>query len=174
MFHANYADSSFVGPHYPMFVKLGYNQLDIEVFDDGEWAVREMLSAPVVPSLTTWKYILKGLRNIEINSGTVGKLIHQIDPQYPEFWAREALKTKGILGEKNSRIEFENDWAEKMAPKILRNPGLMERISRFGMRELDPARIALAIAKENPAAARAMGIRVDNENIHTGQRTAIC
>jgi len=174
MFHASYLDSSFVGPHYPMFVEMRYPQLDITVFDDGEWLVYEMLNAPVVPSLTQWKPILKGLRNIEINSGTVGKLIHQIDPQYPEFWAREALKTKGILGERESRIQFEEDWAEKMAPKILRNPGLMERIARFGMRELDPARIALAIAKENPAVARAMGIRVDNEHVHTGKREKLC
>lgn len=173
MFHGDYRNSSFVSDHYRTFVELGYPQLDVEHFEDGSWAIREFLNAPLVPSLTRWKWIYKGFENIEFSAGLAAKLVRQIDPQFPEFWAREALKTKGIIDEKQSRIRFENDWADRMAPIILRNPGLMDRIARYGMRELEPERIALAIAKDNPAAARKMGIRVDNENIKTGQRTSL-
>jgi len=169
-----YLDSPFVGPYYKMLCDLNYPQLDITVLEDGEWYIYEMLNAPVVPSLTKWQPVYKGFRNIEINSGIVAKLVRQIDPQYPEFWAREIIKSESLLKEKVERANFEEEWVERMVPKFLKNEALMNRVARYGVRELDPARIALAIAKESPSTARSLGIKVANEHVHTGKREALC
>ncbi len=174
MFHADYSDSSFVGPHYKLLCELGYKQLDIQVLEDGEWYIYEMLNAPVVPSLTKWQPVYKGFRNVEINSGIVSKLIRQIDPQYPEFWANEIIKSEKLLKEKADRANFEEEWVERMVPRFLKNEALMNRVARYGPRELDPARIAMAIAKESPSTARSLGIKVDNEHVHTGKRERLC
>ena len=174
MFQGDYRDSSMVSDRYPVFVELGYPQLDVETFEDGSWAILEYINAPLIPSLTSWKWVYKGFHNIEFSSALAAKLIRQIDPQYPEYWAQELLKSTKLLTEKNERARFEEDWTERMVPQMMANPALMERVARYGMRELDPARIALAIAKENPGAARSLGIKVDNEHIKTGTRESLC
>jgi hypothetical protein len=149
MLNYEYLDSSFVGPHYKMMCDLGYPQLDIKQWDDGEWAILEMLNAPLVPSLTRFTYVLKKIRHTEIREGTVKRLVRSIDPAFPEFWVREA--------EKSISMEMEKDAAERHTEEMVS--------------EINPDKIALRIAESNPAAARRMGIRVITEKIQPGEST---
>jgi hypothetical protein len=169
----NYLNSAFVGPYYPMLVELGYPQLDIKKWDDGEWAILEMLNAPLCPSLTRFTYVLKKIRHMEITESNVKKMVHSIDPCRSEFWIREAEKSLGVELEHESSEAHKEDTMKGVYEAVTRNPALMDRIARFGASEMNPEKIALRIAEENPAAARRLGITVYNENKVTGE-THIC
>lgn len=174
MFCGNYLESAMVSKDYRVFVELGYPQLDRIVYEDGEWAIIEYQNAPLVPSLTKWKRIYNGFRNMEFNESFAKKLIRQIDPQYPEFWANELKKTKNMIAAKDA-VDADNlEWVEKTLPKILKNESLRNRLAKYGMRELNPDRIALAIAKDSPQKARDLGIKVTNEHVPTGAKERIC
>lgn len=174
MFCGNYTDSAMVSKDYRVFVELGYPQLDRIVYEDNEWAIIEYYNAPLVPSLTKWKHIYKGFRNIEFNESFAKKLIRQIDPQYPEFWANELNKTKRIYQAKDAEETENIEWVQKTLPKLLKNENLMQRVARYGTRELNPDRIALAIAKDSPQKARDLGISVTNEHVPTGKKEILC
>ena len=166
-----YLDSGFVGPHYKMMCDLGYPQLDIKQWDDGEWAILEMLNAPLVPSLTRFTYVLKKIRHTEIREGIVKSLVRSIDPAFPEFWIKEAEKTLSMEMEKDAAERHTEETINRMTASIMRNQELVERIHRYGVSEINPDKIALRIAENNPAAARRLGIRVTTERIQPGEST---
>lgn len=174
MFCGNYIDSAVVSKDYRVFVDLGYPQLDRLKYQDGEWCIIEYQNAPLVPSLTKWKRIYNGFRNMEFTESFAKKLIRQIDPQYPEFWAHELKKTQQMLQAKDAQETENLEWVQKTLPKMLKNENLMQRIARYGTRELNPDRIALAIAKDSPHKARDLGITVENEHVPTGKKEKLC
>lgn len=159
-FQADYRDSAFTSEYYPMFVELGYPQLDIKRWEDGEWAILEMDNAPVVPSLTRWKYILTGLRHIEITSAFLARYVRQIDPRFPEFWEREAAKSKAIEDEQAWAERAREDVAMKTAKELLKNEALKERVARYGVRELTPEWISYRLWQSSERKARDLGVRV--------------
>ena len=169
-----HVESSFVSKYYPVFCKLGYPMLDVVFFEDGEWAVIEMLNSPVVPSLTKWNYVLKGMRNVEFSESLVRKLVKQLDPHEPEFWIREYEASKKIVDLKDNEAESQEDWAEWMGNQLKKNEGLMQRVARYGACELHPDKIAYRIAEASPQIARDMGIHVIQEHKVTGERTKLC
>jgi hypothetical protein len=160
-----YLDSDFVGPHYRMMCELGYPQLDIKQWDDGEWAILEMLNAPLMPSYTKFHYILKKIRHVEITESNVKRLVRQIDPNYPEFWLREAQKTAAVDNEHAAKEKHSEDLVTRMCAAVTKNPDMMDRIARFGVSELNPDKIALRVAQNYPAEARKLGIHVYDERV---------
>lgn len=169
-----YLDSSFVSKHYKIFCDLSYPMLDVLEFEDKEWAIIEMLNAPLVPSLTKWQYVLKGMRNVEVSEGLVRKFIKQLDPHEPEFWVKEYEESRKVIDLKNKQATEQEDWSEWMGNALKSNAGLMERVAKYGAKELHPDQIAYRIAEASPATARSMGITVTQEHKVTGAREKLC
>lgn len=148
--------------------------LDLLKFEDGEFAIIEMLNAPLVPSLTRWQYVLKGMRNIEFSESLARKFIKQLDPHEPEFWIREYEASRKVVDLKDKQAEAQEDWAEWMGNALKHNSGLMERVAKYGTRELHPDQIAYRIAQASPQIARSMGITVTQEHKVTGAKEILC
>jgi len=130
-----------VSGFHQWFVDLGYPQLDILEYHDGEWAIIEYHNAPIIPSMTRWQLVLQGLRNVEPTIGFVEKYIKQIDPQRKAFWDRERAKTKAVYDEAERVEKHAEDSAEIAHKAITRNPDLMERIAKKGLMEMDVDKI---------------------------------
>lgn len=174
MSNYTYLDSSFVSDKYKIFCDLGYPMLDAITFNDGEWCVIELLNAPLIPALTRWQYVLKGMRNIELCEGLVRKFIKQLDPHEPEFWIKEYEESRKVVDLKNKQAEAQEDWSEWMGNALKHNAGLMERVAKYGAKELHPDQIAYRIAEASPATARSMGITVTQEHKVTGAKEKLC
>lgn len=126
------AYSSFYSPYYKWFVEMGYPQLDINVWPDGEWAILEMENAPVIPSLTKWKYILTGFRNVEINRSFIKRQVEKIDLQKLEFWEAELAKSEKAEQEQVAKEKHAEDIASRMTSAISQNPDMLNRIAKTG------------------------------------------
>jgi hypothetical protein len=126
-----------VSKYHPWFVEMGYPQLDINEYPDGEWEIIEYQNAPIIPSLTRYKAILSGLRNIEPTKGFVAKYIAQIDPQRKAFWDRERARTKLAEHEAELKEKHADELSTRATKAIMANPDLMDRIARNGLQEMD-------------------------------------
>jgi len=132
-----YVDSSYVSEYYHWFCELGYPQLDMGQAVDGEWWVVEMQNAPLIPSMTWSKPILKGLRNIEKSKAFLEKYLRLIDPTANAFWDREekaSADAEKRQDDKDKRLE--QSTAAKLEA-IKGNPELVERFVKYGPRALD-------------------------------------
>lgn len=140
----------FLSPWYPMFCEMGYPQLDIKRWEDGEWAIREFIRSPVVPSLTPWRFVLTGLRNIEISRGFIERYLWQIDPRNRGFWAKDEAERKAAEKEQDY---YENEKAERimtLGKQLAKNDDLMEQAHRIGPAAFDLENIGRKIYKERP------------------------
>ena len=133
---------AFWSKYHDWFVELGYPQLDIVKYDDGEWAIIETQNAPIVPSQTKFKVILRGMKNVDITRGFVEKYIKQIDPLRKAFWERERRASQAAEDAVEAREKHVEDFAEKASQAVLGNDALMERISRNGLSEMNLDKIA--------------------------------
>lgn len=137
-----YLDSSFVGPYYKICCDLGLPQVDVQKFSDGSWALIEMMNAPVVPSLTKWNYIAKGLKNCEINHSRIKRIIDEIDPRKQWLWDKEKRKSDAIEQQAKDREDFYEERVSEVVKDAARNPDLQERIAKHGIQEILPHNIA--------------------------------
>ena len=142
-----YCSSSMVSNWYPMFCDLGYPQLDVIKYEDGEWCIIEYLNAPLVPSLTKWHHVLRGIRNTEITEGFLKKYVRQIDPREREVWDREQEKTEAMEAEKLAQEKFAERKADEVSKVLSKNEDLKERFAKNGAIELSLDRIARHIPK---------------------------
>lgn len=124
-------------PYHVWFVTLGYPELDILQYDDGEWHIIQYYNSPVVPSMTQWQSVLGPMRNVEISFGFCAKYIKNLDLSMKAFWDREEGKTKEMLDEHEALENHKMDMVERASQAFLRNPHLMERIARNGIEEMD-------------------------------------
>jgi hypothetical protein len=137
----SYYPDAFWSKYHDWFVELGYPQLDIQVYEDGEWSIIETMNAPIMPSLSKFKVILRGMKNVIISRGFVEKYIKQIDPQRKEFWERERLATKAAEDAVEIREKHSEEFAAKASEAVLGNDALMERIAEKGIEEMDLTKI---------------------------------
>jgi len=133
-------DSSFWSPYHKWFMELGYPLLDIVKYPDGEWAILQCFSQPVVPSVTKWQIILKGMRNVDITMGFIEKYVAQIDPA-KGFKDREEQRSKIAEESYEAKERHAEELANKATEAVIRNPDLSDRIVRNGMQELNLGRI---------------------------------
>jgi hypothetical protein len=139
-----------ISKYHHIFVDLGVPQLDVRRWDDGSWAIREFHRSPVVPSLTPWKYVLTGLKNIEISEGFIRKYLWQIDPRTKAFWQKDDDERKE---EEGRRAYYENEKAERilqLGKQLAKNEGLMERAARIGPAAFDLENIGRKIYADQP------------------------
>jgi len=134
----SYANSDY----YHWFVELGYPQLDIVVFEDGEWAIREFYSCPIVPSMTQWKYVLQGMRHIEITKSFVEKWCHRLDLTRKEMWDLEEAKTAKVEADHAAVEVHREEFANAALNIIKKNDDLVERVAKNGPQEINLDKIA--------------------------------
>jgi hypothetical protein len=143
--------SSMVSPYNVWFREMGHPLLDILQYEDGEWCIIQYLRSPVVPSLTQFTYVLRGIRNTSITPGFVQRFVDQLDPFKRAFWDREEAKTKDVYDE-GARVEREaEDTAERLTKSFMANPDLVARVAKNGFGELNPMKIMRHV---NPIEAR--------------------
>ena len=139
--------SSMVSKYYCWFVLMGHKELDINVYDDGSWDIIQYYNSPIIPSLTKWQTVLGNMKNIEISLGFCEKWIKQCDMHRKEFWRREEEKTRQVEEEHKKLQEHKMDSVRRAHQAITKNEGLMNRIAKNGLQEMDLSRIARHIPK---------------------------
>lgn len=140
-YQAHYT-SYFFSPYNIWFRELGYPLLDIIKYNDGEWCIYQAHNKPHIPAETKWHEVLTKLRNVEITKGFVEKYTLLHDLTRGEKWDIENKKTKDMLDEKDRLEEHSKDVRARAYQAIAKNEGLMERIARNGIHEMDLASIA--------------------------------
>lgn len=133
--------SYFCSPYYVWFQDLGYPRLDLLQYEDGEWAIVQMLNSPVVPAETQWRAVLSGMRNIEISHSFIRKYVEEIDIQRRAFWDREEAKSELADKEEAALDAHREDMVERAHKAITQNPDLMDRIAKNGIQEMDIRKI---------------------------------
>lgn len=143
-----YADapSMAVSPWWCWFKDMGYPELDIIDYIDGEWSIIEYQNSPYIPHLTLYKHVLSGMRNIEISWAFCKRYVDQCNPMLPGFWERLSEHEAEQDREFEQRERAAEDRAAAAAKLIVQNPDLMERIARHGMSAMD----VMAIRREIP------------------------
>jgi hypothetical protein len=133
--------SYFWSKYHKHFVSLGYPELDVVKWQDGEWAIIQVLGSPAIPAFAKWEYVLTGLRNIEPTIGFFARYTRQLDITKKEFWDREEAKTKAMEEERAAAERAAQLRVDKAHEAIINNPDLMERIAKNGLQEMDINRI---------------------------------
>lgn len=139
--------SAMVSPYYCWFVLMGYPQLDVAQYPDGSWDIIQYYGSPLIPCETEFQMVLGTMENMEISYSFIEKYLKQIDMQRKEFWDREEAKTKAVEDEHAATHRHAEDLAERGTRAIMKNEGLLNRIAKYGMKELDLSRIARHIPK---------------------------
>jgi hypothetical protein len=135
------APSAMCSKYWTWFAEEGYPELDIIEYPDGEWAIIQYYSQPIIPSLTRWNFVLTGLRNIIPTKSMVIKFAKNLDLTRKEKHAAEEEKTKAVELEAEARERHAVDLGERCSEAVLKNPELMERIARNGLKEMDLLKI---------------------------------
>jgi hypothetical protein len=135
-------DSYMVSDYHRLFVEMGYPELDILKYPDGEWHIIQYYSRPIIPCLTKWQVVLGPMRNVDISRGFLEKYIRQCDITKRAFWDREERKTQEVETEHASEQRRRVDYVNRAHEAITRNPSLMGRIAENGIQEMDIPSIA--------------------------------
>lgn len=133
--------STACGRFYCWFQHMGYPELDIREFGDGEWAILQYMHTPHLPSSYKWQWALTGFKNQEISYPFVQRMVETIDVTKKEFWDREEGKTKELDRVADATARHELDMVTRASQAIVKNPDLCERIVKRGIREIDLKRI---------------------------------
>lgn len=130
-------DSYIVSEYHRMFCKLGYPELDLRVYPDGETWVIQYYNRPIIPALTKWQTVLGPLRNVLVTESFIREWVEKLDITKKAFWAREEQKTREVEEEWDSVERQKVDRVERAHKAIMRNPNLVERMARNGIHEMD-------------------------------------
>lgn len=147
-------------PWHIWFVELGYPELDILRYEDGEWFIMQYYNAPVVPCLTRWQTVLGGMKNVEIGYGFCEKWAKALDLNRKEYLLKEEAKSKACEDEWEKVEQHAEDSAERAATAIIQNPDLMERIARNGMHEMTLGSIAKHVPRSEKVKKKFKGTPV--------------
>ena len=134
--------STAQSPWHVWFIDLGYPQLDLTRYDDGEWAIIEYLHTPLIPAECHYKTVLAGMRNIEISYSFIERYLDEMNPQSVRFWDNVERHERAVDAEYETQERNAEDRAHRASRFVIQNPGLMERISKHGMKEMDLVNIA--------------------------------
>ncbi len=135
------------GPWYSWCCELGYPNIDVQQWDDGEFAIIEFYQAPIIPSMTRWNYVLQGMRNILITPGFLSRYVKSLDLQRREIWDKYEAKDKAQDAEKTRIDQHAQDTAERAKNVIMQNPDLVERIAEKGLQEINMDKIVKHIPR---------------------------
>lgn len=134
-------------PWHVVFQEMGYPELDVLRYEDGEWWIVQYYNAPTVPCLTRWQTVLGPMRNLDISYGFLYRWAQALNLQRKEYLEKEFAKSKAAEDEWENTERHAEDSASRAAAAITQNPALMERISRNGLKEMDLSSIAKHIPR---------------------------
>jgi len=134
--------SYMVSPYNIWFRDLGYPELDIVEYEDGEWAIIQYLRSPVVPCLTPWNHVLTKLRHVEKSYWVCKKWAEQLDLEKRHVWEQQEASERRAREEQAFEDRRAEDWATQAFTSIRNNPGLMERIAKNGLGEIGLRQLA--------------------------------
>ncbi len=116
---------------------LGYPELDVRRYEDGEYALIQYFNTPIIPSLTKWQAVLTGIRNVEMSASFIKAQADKLNLERGAVWDGLDRRDREILSEIKSEEDHSLDFAAKAADVVKRCPTLMDRIARRGTKELD-------------------------------------
>lgn len=145
---ANYV-SYMVSPYNAWFRELGYPELDIQEYDDGEFAIIQYHRSPVVPALTPWSHVLTKLRHIEKSLDFCKRYSSQLDLEKRHVWDEQDKLERRAREDMRTEDEYAEDWANRAFKVIKGNPALYERIAKNGLKEMGLRRISRNIANHH-------------------------
>ena len=137
------SDGAFNGcsPWYCWFVELGYPNLDIIRWPDGEFAIIELLRSPVVPSLTPFQHVLKHIKNVLLTPSFVERYVLMLDLRRKEAWDIYEAKSQLAEREHDAMNRHAEDTAERAKNIIMQTPTLVERVAKEGVKAIDLSEI---------------------------------
>lgn len=133
--------STMVSPYYCWFKDLGYDELDVITYADGERAIIQYLRSPIIPSFTKWNFVLTKIRNVDFSHAFVKRQCDDLDLQKRAVWARQEASEKKMLEDTLYEDRRSEDRCEQWFKGIRNNDALMQRVAKNGLRELQPMRI---------------------------------
>lgn len=128
--------SYFVSPYNVWFRELGHPQLDIQIYEDGEWSIIQFFKSPVIPSLTPWNHVMTKMRHVEINPWICKKLIDNIDVEKRFVWDEQDRKDRAARDADKAERRHVEDLANRQLQVIKNSPNLMNRIVKHGLKEM--------------------------------------
>ncbi len=139
--------SSMVSEYYCWFKDLGYQELDILKYEDGSWDIIQYYSKPYMPCVTKWQVVLGNMKNMLPVPGFVEKYVKQLDMEKREFWDREDGVSKRAVDDVLKLDRHREEIVERAHTAVVRNPGLMERIAKNGLKEMELGHLAQHVPK---------------------------
>jgi hypothetical protein len=158
--------SYMVSEFHSWFVEMGYPELDILRYDDGEWHIIQYYNRPVVPALTRWQPVLGPMRNVLITRSFCEKYVKDLDITKKAFWAREEAKTKEVEREHAAEEKRRVEYVDVAHRAITKNPNLMNRIASKGIQEMDIPSIARHVPRSEVVKSTIKGETVNGTNEH--------
>jgi uncharacterized coiled-coil protein SlyX len=134
-------------PYHIWFQELGYPQLDITQFEDGEWCIIEYINAPLIPAECKYRTILAGMKNLEISFSFLERYLDEINPQSARFWQNLEKHERAQDAEYDTFEKNAEDRAHRASRFVIQNPDLMERIAKHGLDQMDVFKIAKHIPR---------------------------
>lgn len=128
--------STAQSPWHVWFQQMGYPQLDITRYEDGEWCVIEYQHTPLIPAECKYKVVLSGLRNIEISYSFLERYLDEMNPMSTRFWENLERHERFQDAEYNTLEANAEDRAQRASRFVIQNPDLMERIAKNGIKEM--------------------------------------
>ena len=133
--------SAAQSPWHVWFEELGFPQLDITRYEDGEWCIIEYMYAPLIPAEVKYRVVLAGLRNIEINWEFIKRYVDECDPTSARFWQNVERQERLKDAEWETAEQNAIDRAHRAARFVTQNPALMNRIAKRGIAEMSLSKI---------------------------------
>lgn len=128
--------------YHVWFCEMGYPELDILEYPDGEKWVFQYYRSPVIPCITQWQAVLGPLRNVDLTYSMMEKYANMLDITKRSFWDRENTASQRSEQEWEAVERHREDMVERASQAFLRNPDLMDRIAKNGLYEMELGRIA--------------------------------
>lgn len=133
--------STMVSRWHRCFVAMGYPELDLVEYPDGEKAIIQYFNRPIVPSLTRWGFVLTKIRNQDVNYYWLKEKADDLNLEKKRVWAEQDAVEKEALRQQLEEDRRSEDFATRMLDTVNRNDAWKERIYKNGLKELNPLKI---------------------------------
>jgi hypothetical protein len=133
--------STMVSRWHRCFVAMGYPELDLVEYPDGEKAIIQYFNRPIIPSLTRWGFVLTKIRNQDINYYWLKEKADDLNLEKKKVWAEQEAIEKEALRRQLEEDRRSEDFATRMLDTVQRNDAWMQRIAKNGLGELNPLKI---------------------------------
>ncbi len=123
------------------FVAMGYPELDLVEYPDGEKAIIQYFNRPIIPSLTRWGFVLTKIRNVNVDYYWLKEKADALNLENKKVWAEQDAVEKEAIRQQLEEDRRSEDFATRMLANVKNNDDWMQRIARNGLKELNPLRL---------------------------------